>query len=368
MWHMNQRSIRWLAVVAGVLVWTVAWASLVHIPITVDDRRTTARFGETLGVVLDRAGLLPQAGTLLAVDGSVVEKAGGGPASVYEGSSRITTAQPVRRPMRLAAFDGLSRLEPYDQRLAFDPAPITVEGHGAFLHVKSIGREGVRLIRTGRASSRRTNHTISVPRPVVFEKTDGHGLRIVALTFDDGPSPYTRDILRILDVYGIKATFFVIGEHIERFPEVLRDVVAAGHVVANHSYSHPAMARMAPAQVEQELRQTEMLIGQHGGAPSGWFRPPMRSISFTLFATAATNGYRVSLWDVDPLDWRKPGSLEIYRRTVWGVTPGSVILLHDGGGDRSQTVTALPWIIDRLLADGYSFVTLAAYDGTFPPR
>lgn len=177
--------------------------------------------------------------------------------------------------------------------------------------------------------------------------------RVIYLTFDDGPDPaYTPQVLDALARYGAQATFFVIGRRAAAHPELLQAIVAGGHTLGNHTYSHPSLAGMGREQVHRELRQTQELLG---GMGVSCMRPPYGAVDPFTAAYAAELGLRLVRWDVDPKDWARPGASAIAEHVLARAAPGRVILLHDGGGDRSQTVAALEQILSGLSARGYRF-------------
>ncbi len=173
----------------------------------------------------------------------------------------------------------------------------------------------------------------------------------VALTFDDGPSPYTADILRILDHNHVNGTFFQIGAQVPAYAALDRKILAHGHELANHSMHHD----MGPGR--SDLRQVSSLIERATGFEPCMFRPPGGFLPAAT-AAAATALHMVSvIWDVDPRDWSTPGSGAIYSTAVSGGR-GSIVLMHDGGGNRSQTVAALPGIIHNYKSRGYKLKTM----------
>jgi peptidoglycan-N-acetylglucosamine deacetylase len=178
----------------------------------------------------------------------------------------------------------------------------------------------------------------------------------VALTFDDGPWPHTTaQILAILVQHQAPATFFTVGRQVERYPELVRQELAAGMAFGSHSYGHPQpFDRLPAARIRDELTRGRRTLGPLGVHPVG-FRPPGGAASATILATAQRLGDRTVLWSVDPADWQ-PGvsSDQLVWRVLAGVRPGVIVLLHDGGGDRSATVAALPAIIDGLRRLGLS--------------
>ncbi|MFJ8629073.1 polysaccharide deacetylase family protein [Kitasatospora sp. NPDC093550] len=187
----------------------------------------------------------------------------------------------------------------------------------------------------------------------------GNGGKVVYLTFDDGPSPaYTPKILATLARYGVRATFFEIGRNVATHPALTTQVAREGHSVQNHSWSHPDLRKLSGPALDAQLSDTDRIIRARTGRTPSCLRPPYGAVNGAVRSRAAALGKQVVLWSVDPADWSRPGAAAIRSRVLNNVRPGSVILLHDGGGDRSQTVAALPGIISALKARGYGFATL----------
>ncbi|MGW1178837.1 polysaccharide deacetylase family protein [Kitasatospora sp. NPDC002543] len=185
------------------------------------------------------------------------------------------------------------------------------------------------------------------------------GAKVVYLTFDDGPSPaYTPKVLATLARYGVRATFFEIGQNVAAHPSVTAQVAKQGHSVQNHSWSHPDLRKLSAAALDSQLADTDRAIRAQTGRTPSCLRPPYGAVNGTVRSKASALGKQVVLWSVDPADWSRPGTAAIRSRVLNNVRPGSVVLMHDGGGDRSQTVAALPTIISTLKARGYGFATL----------
>jgi peptidoglycan-N-acetylglucosamine deacetylase len=181
--------------------------------------------------------------------------------------------------------------------------------------------------------------------------------KVVYLTFDDGPhSTWTPLVLDILAEFDAEATFFVLGQLAEINPGLIQRIASEGHTIANHSYSHPSMAGMSFAQFQWQVQATENAVRPYRMAPC--LRPPYGAMDGNTRSFARALGYDVILWDVDPQDWALPGTSTIYNRVVSHTRNGSVVLLHDGGINRSQTVSALRPIMQQLSAQGYQFKAL----------
>ena len=193
--------------------------------------------------------------------------------------------------------------------------------------------------------------TLDAPRP--------SREKVAYLTFDDGPDPrFTPQVLRTLDAYGAKATFFMIGEEAARNPALVRSVRDAGHAIGNHSYTHPWLGRLPEAAARAEVTRTNAVLGGHVSClrpPGGMAGGPVRGIARDL-------GMAIQLWTVDTDDWKRPGTPVIVRNALTPPDGGGEepleILFHDGGGDRSQTLAALPQVLEKLGAQGYTFETL----------
>jgi len=184
------------------------------------------------------------------------------------------------------------------------------------------------------------------------------GSKAIALTIDDGPSPiYTPQVLRLLARYRVTATFSMIGIEAQAYPAVAREVADAGHLLTNHTWTHLNLAWLAPAAVtEQMSRGTDAIHAATGRTPD-LFRAPYGAWSPFVLSQCARTGMTPLGWSVDPRDWSRPGVASIVANIMRNTRTGSIILEHDGGGDRSQTVAALKIVIPRLLAAGYHFRT-----------
>lgn len=187
--------------------------------------------------------------------------------------------------------------------------------------------------------------------------------QVAYLTFDDGPGPYTGQILDILAASGVKATFCQLGTKVTENPALAQRIVADGHTLCNHSWDHHSPFDALPREgIDQQLSATQNAIAVATGVTPRYFRAPEGRFGEPGGAVlqAAQRAQTVPLgWAVDSVDWKKPGATAITDNVLKAVTPGAVILLHDGGGtDRQQTVEALPGIISGLQAAGYFLAPL----------
>ncbi|MER5864068.1 polysaccharide deacetylase family protein [Kitasatospora sp. NPDC002040] len=197
-----------------------------------------------------------------------------------------------------------------------------------------------------------------------------HGRRDVdrvALTFDDGPDPvHTRQVLEILDRYGVLATFFCVGHHVTALPDEVRRIAAAGHELGNHSWSHPYLPDLTADQLREQLDRTAAAVARVTGRAPTRFRPPYGALSTGLPTALEGHPATLTMFDVDSRDWTRPGSEQIAATVLTAARPGSVVLMHEGAGDRGQTVRALPSIIEGLLERGLEPVTVGELEA--PPH
>lgn len=188
----------------------------------------------------------------------------------------------------------------------------------------------------------------------------------ISLTFDDGPNPdATPRILDTLAEYGVRATFFILGAHAEQWPDLVQRVAAEGHQLGNHGYFHRKLHFRSPHYVKRDVLLGTRAIERAAAASPEFFRAPHGFRSPWVSAIAGSVGQRTVGWSLGVWDSDLPGVQAIVDRTMKGVRPGSIVLLHDGDGtdphgDRMQTAKALPRIISGLRERGYSFVTLPA--------
>lgn len=181
----------------------------------------------------------------------------------------------------------------------------------------------------------------------------------IALTFDDGPSPvYTPQVLSILQHYKVHATFFCVGEWVQLYPGLVQDTFRAGNVIGDHTWSHPDLTKLSPYTVRWQLSSASAAIQYAIGSLPVLFRPPYGATDATVVSVASQLGLLQVMWTVDPRDWSLPGVSAIVNIVLSHATNGSIILMHDGGGNRTETVLALPLIISALQQRGFTFVTV----------
>ena len=185
----------------------------------------------------------------------------------------------------------------------------------------------------------------------------------IALTFDDGPSIYTPQVLAVLDQYGAHATFFEIGEQVGALAATSRRVIHDGDVIGDHTWSHPVLTA---ANTADQIRPTQAAIHTATGSRPCLLRPPYGTAPADVVGIARSLGLLTIQWDVDPSDWARPGADVIAQRVLAAAHPGAIVIMHDGGGDRSETVAALRAIVPALIARGYQLVTVPQLLGLRP--
>ncbi|MCL1991172.1 MAG: polysaccharide deacetylase family protein [Defluviitaleaceae bacterium] len=182
----------------------------------------------------------------------------------------------------------------------------------------------------------------------------------IALTFDDGPDPiFTPHILDKLKTYGAQATFFLLGENIEKFPDIVKRIAAEGHVIGNHTYAHPNLPQVSDEDYHQQIQKTDALIEQLVGYKPKFFRPPYGAIREDQLQWATEQNMMVIQWSLDTLDWQGLSAKHITEAVMANALPGSIILQHNAQGVPLQgSVDALDQIIPQLQEKATRFVTL----------
>lgn len=192
----------------------------------------------------------------------------------------------------------------------------------------------------------------------------GRGSKQLALTYDDGPNdPHTLRLLEVLARHDVRATFFLIGRYVQQRPDIVREVVKAGHIVGNHTFTHPLLIFRSAREIRAQLEDCELALNDAIGEHSNLFRPPFGGRRPAVLGIARRMGLEPIMWDVTGYDWNAPSAEHIEHKVSGQVRGGNVILLHDGGhrafgADRSCTVTATDRLISRYKSVGYALVTI----------
>jgi len=190
------------------------------------------------------------------------------------------------------------------------------------------------------------------------------GTKQLALTYDDGPNdPHTLRLLETLARHNVLATFFLIGRYVRQRPDIVREIVAAGHVVGNHTFTHPLLTFKGSAEIRKELTDCRSAIQDAIGEHSNLFRPPFGGRRPAVLRIVRELGLKPIMWNVTGYDWNAPPAAIIEKKCAKQIRGGDVILLHDGGhkqmgADRAQTVVATDRLITRYKSDGYECATI----------
>jgi len=309
----------------------------------------TVAAGTRLKDVVLRFALVPASGELLDVEGRVLRK------NVYPGKILVNGVA-VPADTILTQGDVVTARKGKDRTEKVVKKVVSVPGGDTPNPQFFLGRApGEQVIRVGKISGKLVSSVFHPTGPFTPRKA-------VALTFDDGPSPTnTLRVLKVLNRFGVKATFFVIGRSASFHPNLVDAELAAGMEVGNHSWSHPyrtPFSRFTSRVIRTEITKAQQELLSLG-ASSGLFRPPGGAYSSKVINVAKTADARLVLWSVDPKDWERGSTAhEIAKAVLSKVEPGSIVILHDGGGDRSATIAALPAIIKGIRAKGLQLVTV----------
>ena len=326
---------------------TVVGDAPVPISVTVGGRPVLVESGARLRFVVRAFDLRPEPGRLRDVEGRVIDPSAD-PGAIFLNGSHARGTATLHDGDVVTVVDGADRTESTRRittrlgRQPGDPEYSLATAH--MVRVETVGRiSGV---------------VVSIDyRPVGRARRP----RAVALTFDDGPWPRTtRAILRVLRKMNARATFFVIGTLAERYPRLVRRELRAGMSVGSHSWDHPEpFEDLSPRRMREELTATDDLLRERFGVRVAVFRPPGGSGESDVVTQAGLLGMRVVDWNVDPRDWSHAATpRSIARGVLSSVGPGSIVDLHDGGGDRRATVRALPMIIRGIRRMGLELVTV----------
>lgn len=247
---------------------------------------------------------------------------------------------------------------------------VDYEGEGEILKVTQTPKEGHRTLEFDDKQGLITKAEIQdFPSPYVITRWGASDKKKIALTFDDGPDPvYTPQILKIFDQYKVKGTFFIIGVNATQNQKIIKQIVSAGHEIGSHTFTHPNISTESDSEIKFELNSVESLLASTIGRHTLMFRPPYAEDiepetpdQVKPLVLVDQLGYYTVSMHIDPTDWNKPGVDNIVNSVISSAEAGdgNIVLLHDGGGDRSQTIVALPRIIEGLQSKGYQMVTVS---------
>ena len=356
-----------LLLVLGFLIhreWQEHWR---QVQIRINGQTYSLRVDEPLQQLLQQEGSFGQhPGNLLDIEGQILEAGAGEPLGVQvngqpsslEALGRLRAGQVQTVEIR----SGQDKTEEHEVQAEAIPHGFYIDlTQGAIQMVTKEGKDGRKEVWKGKISGKVVDKGV-VEQPVKMEVSSfgvhPKNKKVIALTFDDGPSEYTPKYLDILKEKGVKATFFNIGRAIENLPEIHKRVVEEGHQVGSHTYSHPDLKTLSKEEKRENIQNCIKIIKETSGVDTAMLRPPYGSFSLQEWKDTADFLKMNVRWDIDTEDWKKPGAKVIEQRVLSEAYSGAIVLMHDGGGEREQDIEALPHIIDGLKAEGYEFVTI----------
>ena len=348
--------------VAGTAV--ALYFNVLTVPATVDGRSVRLQRGATVSSLFSAKVVERRNGDLVSAKDRHVLRVGKGEAPLVQvDGAAAASGTVVPRHAVIVTRDGADVVEPTKTRSVDIEMPLQYVGTGPIHTVEATGSTGTMSVRYGSISKQVVKETVMIPpvTRVIRLSQPTAATKMIALTFDDGPWPtQTKQIVRILQKNGVVATFFQIGQQAKSSPEISRMVAEAGMAVENHSETHANLKTLSASGVASQIDRAQKDLAKASGKQPTYFRPPGGNVNTAMYPVLARNGMKWVQWDVDTEDWKRPAAATITARVLKGAKPGAVVLMHDGGGNRSNTVAALPGIIAKLKAQGYHFVTLDA--------
>ena len=346
--------------------------------VSVNGTRTDVRADATLAEIVESEGIGPVAGDLISVGGNVLTEGGGGPFSATvagveldaqgieefraKGNETIVigNGHDVVEASHEEEREILPKLEPYERI-------------GAITFVAQWGKAGKGVYTVGDVSGETVlKEEVEPAQNTVIQSVNpkpDDGSKVIALTFDDGPSSYTQRYLDILSEHGAKATFFCLGTAAAANPDLVKAIQDQGSQVASHTQNHQQLTAVDAATLQSEVNEAFSAISGSGGASTTVIRPPYGDFNNDTWLASGGCLSASVIWTLDSEDWRLPGPDAIVENCTLGAYSGAIVLMHDGGGNRDQDLEALPRIIETLQEEGYSFVTineLMAMDSRIP--
>ncbi|NEG95472.1 polysaccharide deacetylase family protein [Bifidobacterium sp. SMB2] len=355
-------------------------------PITVSVNGTTTRTHINVSIddlMNDNDSFGTKPGNLLSVSNKVLDANGGGKQAVVVNGAAVKAADwqntRLQQDAVVTVTNGKDTVEKHTvkRETIAHKGPsldsVNLMGGGAIQYVESPGRDGYSEKWTGEISKETVDKGV-VKKPEDFKVTTKtpqpkDGKKYIALTFDDGPSEYTAQYQQILKEKGVKATFFNLSEEAANYGEQEKSLAEDGHEIASHSVSHKYLPKLSRDELRNEIGKSFGVIEKNSGQNCRMFRSPYGAFTAQQWLDSYDIISSNVLWTIDTEDWKRPGADKIKSAVLSQAGNGSIVLMHDGGGDRSQDVEALPGIIDGLKAEGFTFVTVSEMiklDGTFP--
>lgn len=357
----------------------LGWNFLRPVEIIVNGARRTFNVGTALTDIIGKEKKLKlTAGNFINVLGKVIEKGKGDPYSVKIGDKELSFDEvkgyKIHGGETIVVGNGKDVMEEYTAEKSEVAPKLKMDGAwGSICYISQWGKPEQREVRTGKVSGERSEGNVVQKGQDCVVKIRNmrpkDGKKLVAITFDDGPSKYTERYLQILKDRNVKATFFNIGNCVHEMPNLTKKVLEAGHEVMSHSYTHPVLSSLPQDKLLGELKDTQEALKKAADIDTTMLRPPYGAFKKDTWLKTQGCISASILWNMDSLDWKRPGVDKIVQNSIQGIQPGYVILMHDGGGPREQDLEALPKILDTLLGQGFEFVTITELmkaDGKVP--
>ena len=339
-----------------------------NIGVTVNGMDRQIKIGSTLEDLLEQNEYFKvKPGRLLSVGGNVIDETGGDRATVRVGEEVIPvkdfSTKVLEEGTAFTVQNGADTTESHtEEKVAIAPG-MQMESGGAVQYVKQWGKAGEKTVWHGERSGETADHeTVSEPQDMVVASVNVQPKgkkKYMALTFDDGPSNYTQSILDILKEKDVKATFYNLGTSSSNYPDLTRAVVKGGHELASHTNQHQNLPKLDRDSLRNEITSAFDTLEQNGGERPQMMRAPYGAFTATEWARSGDLISCNVLWNIDTLDWKRPGADVITNAVLSNAFNGAIVLMHDGGGNRQQDVEALPGIIDGLKDAGYKLVTVS---------
>ena len=347
--------------------------------VNVNGSHLEVKIDSTLADIVEAKGLEPAPGNLVSVSGNVLEEGKGAPFSATVGGQELDAAGidafRAKGNENITIGDGADLTESsHEEERETQPKMEPYERIGAVTYVAQWPKVGKGIYTVGDVSGESVlkEETQPVQNLVIasINPQPEDGSKVVAITFDDGPSSYTQRYLDILDKYNIKATFFCLGPAAEANPELIQAIKNQGSQVASHTKTHgDPLSTLDPETLRSEITDAFASIEGAGGDATTVIRPPYGDFNNQTWLDSNGTLSASVIWNLDSEDWTLPGADAIVSNCTNGAYSGAIILMHDGGGNRDQDLEALPKIIENLQGKGYKFVTineLMAMDSRIP--
>ena len=355
-----------VALIGGGLFW---WNTR-SVTIKLNGSNTSVQVNSSLATIVKEKHVNTTSGNLISVGGNVLSKGDGYAYSATVNGGKIDSDKLADYKASdgddLTIGDGDDKYEDYDVEVVEEQPKLEMGGDswGNITYISQWPRVGKREVRHGKVSGETVDgdwiqQTQNCVVTIHQISPDDKSQKLIALTFDDGPAAtYTEKYIEILNQYGIHATFFNLGENVQQYPELAKKIVESGNELMSHTHQHQQLTTLDASSLQSEFKNAFGLIESTTGVKTTSFRPPYGDFKESTWLKSGGLTSLSVLWNLDSEDWRRAGADSIVSKSTEGAFSGAIILMHDGGGERSQDVEALPRIIETLQAKGYKFVTV----------